>query len=183
MQLKDKSGIACDICGTTCQHDFKYYSFDIAQVDVYDNRKPPLQDILRLPVIFSVDVCTNCFEKYKTDIIKNYAKTMSKDRKPQLGITCELSGTKLFGTFTYYYVNVTYVNVLSSNQPQTCLRCKSTAINGKCTKCNSTDVMTRSAVQTTERFVEFNASEAEYNKFKHAAETVRRIASQWSTKS
>lgn len=183
MQLKDKSGIACDKCGGTHQYDFKYYSFDIRQVDVYDNRKPPLEHILMDKPIFSIDICTECFEKYKSDIIKNYSKIMSAQRKQRIDVTCELTGKKLIGTYTYYYVAVTMVNVISSNQPQVCAKCNVQAIDKKCKKCGGTELLTKSMVNATDRYVEFSICQESYETFKTAAEMVRKIGGAWTTKS
>ena len=46
MQLKDRDGIACDICGTSYRTDFRYYSFDIRNIAVNNNLRPPISSIL-----------------------------------------------------------------------------------------------------------------------------------------
>jgi len=183
MQLKDKSGIACDKCGTSYQYDFKYYSFDLRQVDVYDNRKPPLEHILTYQPIFSLDICQNCFEKYKSIILDNYAKRMSPKVKKHIGTTCEITDKKLSGTYSYYYVTVTLVDVLSSNQPQMCRNCNTAIIDKKCTKCGKNEAYTKSLVQTIDRYVEFDICDDIYNSLKTAAEMVRKIGGEWATKS
>src|SRR5688572_33163009 len=106
MQLKDKSGISCDHCGTSFRLDFTYYSFDFHKAEVYSNRRPDIESILKTSVINSLDICTICFEQFKTTIINNYSKYVSSVRKARLELVCDLSGQVMVGTYVYYYINI-----------------------------------------------------------------------------
>jgi len=183
MQLKEKDGILCDLCGTVYKSDFSYFSWDFKQVEVIDNRRPSLNQLLRMQTVFSLDVCTLCWDKYKSKIIKNYATTMSKVRKVPIGIVCDLSGVKLLGTFSYYYIEVTKVGVAMLGQANVCVKChtKTFEEDSKCKKCYGTEFIRPASINTDKRFVELNISVDIYSELRSIAENMRKVAGQWAT--
>ncbi len=185
MQLSTRDGIACDQCGTTHKHDFTYYSFDFRPLAMQGGRRPSLDMIHSSLVTFSADVCPACFEKVKVEVVKNYSKMMSAKRQSKTNDVCELTGQVLSGNCLYYHINVTKVEVKTSNQPSVCQKCKaSTFDHGKpCAKCGFAGLNRPAAITTDERFVEFNVTEAVHKQFTDAASTMRQVAGQWATKS
>jgi hypothetical protein len=188
MQLKDRDGIACDQCGTTYKTDFLYYSFDFRLVPVQENRKPSIQQVFNLQIVFSLDICTQCFEGIKQKVVENYAKTMTPNVKlrgrTQVGVVCELTGEKLAGTFAYYHCNVVRVEVKMSGQPNVCVKCqKQTFESDQACKCGSTDFIRPADTKVEDRFVEINLSEAAFRGMVDRAESMRKVAGEWATKS
>lgn len=185
MQLPERDGIACDLCGTTHRSDFSYYSFDMRPVTVTQNRRPSLDQIFHCQPVFSLDVCPACFTKVSDDIVKNYSKIMSPQRRTRIEVVCELSGKAMAGSYTYYHMNVTKVVVRITGQPFICVGCKNTT-NDKskpCDKCKGTRFVRPANVVATDRFVESNISEDMYKRFTDSASKVRQVAGTWSTKS
>ena len=189
MQLKDRDGIACDQCGTTYKTDFLYYSFDFRIVPVNENRRPSLDRLLNTQVTFSLDICPQCFEKIKTTVIENYAKNMNRDvryrGKPMTGVVCELTGEKMVGTFNFYHCNVIKVDVKMSGQPNICVNCQTkTYEEGQpCKKCDGTNFIKPADTKAEDRFIEINLSEAAFRNMVDRAESMRKVAGEWATKS
>lgn len=189
MQLKDRDGIACDQCGTTYKTDFLYYSFDFRQVPVQANRRPALDRVLGMQVSFSLDICTQCFEKIKTTVLENYAKNMNQDVKHRgktgAGIICEITNEKTAGTFNYYHCNVVKVEVKMSGQPSICVNCQTQTYEESepCKKCKGTDFIKPADTKIEDRFLEINLSEAAFRNMVDKAETMRKVAGEWATKS
>src|SRR4051812_25576314 len=105
MQLPDKSGIACDRCGTSYRNDFNYYSLDLRPA----SPRSSLDEILASPCAKSFDVCPACFEAVKAAVVTNWPKQGRRLR------VCEISSQPIPGD--YYHVAVTAVNVRSLGQP------------------------------------------------------------------
>jgi len=189
MQIKDRSGIACDQCGTTYKSDFLYYSFDFRLVPVYDNRVQSLKMIFRIQPASSLDICTQCFEDIKTKVICNYDKSMNKNvanrGKPRLGIICEMSGDKMVGTFKYYHCNVTKVDVRMSGQPNICVKCQrqTNDNNEPCKECGGNDFIKLAKTDTNDRHIEINISEQIFRDMVDKAEVMRKTSSEWTTES
>lgn len=188
MQLKDKTGIACDRCGTTYKMDFEYYSFDFRLLTVTNNQRVALDDIFRSLITFSLDICTACFDMLSQQVVKNYAITMSPDvrkrgrRVPPL--ICELCGKLLSGTYNYYHCDVTKVKVQMTGQPNICVDCRQpTADEDKpCVKCGGVNFVRLALTKTDDRFVEINICEETFKEMVAKAGTIRRIAGEWATK-
>ncbi len=157
MQLGTKDGIMCDVCGLGCRHDFTYYSYDFRPVEVHNNTRPPLDSILQFPVVFSLDVCTACFDKHKKSVIANFAKIQSPKRRVVVGVMCDLSGKLLVGTYNFYHVSVTKADVRAAQKAAT--------------------------VITDARHVEMNITDDMYRQLTANAGTVRKVAGEWSTNS
>lgn len=189
MQLKERDGISCDHCGTTYKTDFVYYSFDFRLLSVIDNRRPSLSNIFRTNVVFSLDFCTACFEKIKGTIVEKYQSTMTPDFKKRgkraIMLTCDLTGEKLLGTFNYYHCNVIKVDVRMSGQANVCVSCHATTNDSEkpCEKCGSLDFLRPALISTDDRYVEINVSEKSYHELVNKAETIRKVAGEWVTKS
>jgi len=182
MQLKDRDGIACDHCGTQYKNDFLYYSWDFRPVSVINGQRPPLNHIFRTQTCFSLDICTACFEKFKQQIIANYREGMDKKG---LFTICELSGTKLTGTYNYYHIEVVRVNVRMTGQPNICTKCQQRTFETDkiCPKCKGTDFIRPAAMNLDKRFVELNISEEAYQTLRERAEQTRKVAGEWATTS
>lgn len=105
MQLSTMDGISCDMCGMHYKLDFVYYSFDFKKLPQSTNL-PPLNHIIRLDNILSVDVCSLCFNDIRNRIITNY-----NPRKHMK--YCEYSGGDL--TEPYYCV-ITMVTVMNNKR-------------------------------------------------------------------
>lgn len=157
MQLPTKDGIACDVCGMSCRHDFTYYSYDFRPVEVHGNVRPSLDQILIQPVTFSLDVCPACFDKHKKITIANYQKVLSPKRRQVVGVYCDLTGRLLVGSYNYYHLAITKVDVRATQKP--------------------------AQVRTDERHVELNVTEDMYKQLTENAGKVRQVAGEWSTKS
>jgi hypothetical protein len=182
MQLKERDGIACDLCGTTYKTEFTYFSWDFRQVQVNENIRPPVEQIFNMHIVFSLDVCTACWERFKPKIIKHYSAVMSSTRRMPIGIICELSGKKMVGTFMYYHIAVTKVSVSMKGQANVCVRCQTKSHDDKpCTKCGGKDFIRPARIATDKRFVELNASEETFAELRTTAENIRKTAGQWAT--
>lgn len=186
MQTDDKTGIICDSCGLIYKSEFKYYSFDFKKVEIYNNNRQSLQQILSLAIDSSLDICTGCFEGIKKSIVKNYAGQMgSKWRPPQQHVVCELTGVKLSGTYNYYYCVVSFVNVNTAGQPSYCINCKTQTYdkNRQCSKCNNRQFITPAKVNSDQRFVEFNLSEDAFKAMSDKASVIKANQKKnWSTR-
>lgn len=184
MFLPTKDGVACDECGVGSRHDFVYYSFDFRAVDVYNNRRPALDQILHQPIIFSTDVCAACYHKHATAVVANYNKIISPQRRVRPEIVCELSGAVLAGTYTYYYAVVTKVTVRTTGQAR-CINCQTptTNIQVPCVKCAGRSFQQVITTVPEPRHLEINLSEAMYKALTTTAATVRKVAGEWMTTS
>ena len=188
MQLKSKDGVACDYCGTTYRTDFQYFSFDFRLLTVSNDRRPSLSDIFRSQITFSLDICTGCFDGIKNKIVQHYANSMHSDNK-KIGrifpFFCELTGKKLTGTFNYYHCNVVHVDVKMSGQPNICVNCQTQTMeeNKPCKKCEGLDFVRLAITRTNDRYVEINVGEEAFRELVHKAETIRKAAGEWETKS
>jgi|CXWL01.1.fsa_nt_gi ribosomal protein L40E len=182
MQLKDKSGIACDYCGATYRSDFDYYSWDFRHLQAHDNRRLPLDHIFGQHVIFSTDICSLCFGSFRDRIVANYKKVMSDKRQARVNQACDWTGTILAGTYDYYHVNIIQVVVRISGQPFVCTRCntKSFDVTEKCAKCGAVELVKIAAVKTADRFLELTLSQAAFQEFTDKATSVRKIAGEWA---
>lgn len=181
MLLASRDGYSCDQCGMTHRKDFSYYSFDFHFVSVCENRRPALNTVLAVPATFSADICPACFLKTRTALLEQHRKMP----KLTVGLVCELSGKIMAGTFDYYYVDVAKVDVLASNQPLSCMSCRTKVADKSkpCPKCGSNKFGRLASIQTDRRHVEFVVSEDIYRTYVTAAERLRQVAGQWSVTS
>lgn len=185
MQLKERDGIACDYCGMKYRNDFIYYSFDFHHVYVNENIRPPINHILRSPVMLSLDVCTSCFDTFRTKIVNNYKNQMSPKRGGGKSLVCDWTGEILVGTFEYYYCNVTKASVRMNGQPNICVNCGFKTLDDQqaCSKCNGTSFSKFAAIETNDRFLELIISNTAHNHFVDKLQEIRKVASEWSTES
>jgi rRNA maturation protein Nop10 len=135
-----------------------------------------------------LDICPACFEKIKQIVVGNYEKTMTHDTKRRGRrsplVTCELTGTKLVGTYNYYHCNVVLVDVKMSGQPNVCTNCQTHTLETSepCSKCGGVDFVRPALTKTDDRHVEINVSEEAYQGMVNKAETIRKVAGEWATK-
>jgi hypothetical protein len=115
MLTKDKRGIICDRCGLTIMERFQYFSFDAKEATVTNNSIAFAQTT---DPSHSFDICQRCMDEIKAIIIKCYKPSRIIDNKkcPQ-GITCDLTGIRMGGTFTCYYICVSSVAVDVNAKP------------------------------------------------------------------
>lgn len=184
MQLPTRDGVICDKCGTSHRHDFTYYSFDFRPVEVHANRRPGLQEIIAQPAVFSLDICPACFEQMKGQVVANYNKlVLSPQRRVRVDVVCDLSGKLQAGTYTYYHVAVTKVEVAVAKQP-VCAKCRVPVEPGKpCPQCRGDKAARPVSMRTDERHVEINVCEDMYKSLTANASTVRKVAGEWSSNS
>lgn len=187
MQLSDRSGIACDKCGTSYKEDFSYYSLDFRQVVVGKFLRPSLKQVLSYTQCYSVDICGMCFNKLAVNICDNYSSNMNTNTrlrgKVRQGVLCELSGKTMDGEFTYYHCNVIQVDVKMSGQPNICVKCQNKTFDNdkKCSRCDGVDFIKPALTQANQRYVEFNLCEEEFDKIVNTAESIRAKSSEWHT--
>ena len=176
MQLKDRDGIACDICGTSYRTDFRYYSFDIRNIAVNDNLRPPIGSMLSSNVIFSLDVCEKCMGNVAEDVKKNYKAIKN-------AVCCDLTGKVLTGTFEFYFCQVVRADVKMTGQPNICVGCGAhAAVAGEpCKDCGNKEFIKPADTVVDDRYLDIYMCEKAYNEFVDKAMNVRKIAGQWST--
>lgn len=173
MQLQDKSGIGCDRCGLACKQDFTYYNFDFRKIDVYGT-KPSLFNIIRLPVIKSLDICTDCFDKISRTVIENY-----KTYQQTSIVRCEISGQDIGAEKTYYFVDVQRAEVNTSRQPFICVTCKKHNSTGKQCTCGALQFVRPAKVQVTKDIIQFSVHQAVFTEWL----VHKPKPSEWDTKS
>ena len=176
MQLKERDGIACDLCGTSYKTDFTYYSFDIRLLNVNNDMRPSLNSIFTHDVVFSLDVCEKCMDEMANTIKKKH-KAMRK------GICCDLTGKTMNGTFEYYHCQVTKALIKMTGQPNVCVNCNyQTQDDDKlCPQCNGDEFLRPAAVQSDDRYVDLDISEEAYKELVDKAINMRKIAGEWTT--
>lgn len=189
MQLASRDGIVCDQCCTTFKIDFTYYSFDYRLVSVIANRRPALREILNSLIVFSLDICPQCYDIIKKEVIKHYQTSMSHDvrkRGQNVILMCELTGKKMSeSNIDYYLCNVTEVKVTMSGQPNICTKCQHQTYDQDktCAKCSGTAFTRLAHTSTYDRLLEINICEETFKNMVNKAESVRKNASEWSTQS
>lgn len=189
MQLASRDGIVCDQCSAAFKMDFTYYSFDYRLVTVIANRRPALREILNSLIVFSLDICPQCYDTIKKVVVRNYQSIMNADvrsRGKNNTMICEISGKKMEGAnYDYYLCCVTEVKVTMNGQPNICTGCShQTYDNDKsCVKCNGTSFTRLANITTYDRLVEINICEESFKNMVNKAESVRKTTNEWSTKS
>jgi rRNA maturation protein Nop10 len=185
VQLKNRTGIACDQCGAAYNNDFMYYSYDFRPITVANNQRPTREMVLRANTIFSLDVCTACNAAISDKIVRVYATKMSTNRQTTDRIWCELTGADLKGNYNCYQCNITKVDVQISGQPNICASCQERTHkqDQPCEKCGSTSFVRPARTSIDDQFLEFRLSEPAYLEMRTKAETIRKVAGQWATSS
>jgi hypothetical protein len=115
MLTKDKRGIICDWCGLNVIEKFDYFSFDAKEAIVTNNS---IVLSKATDPSHSFDICQRCMDEIKDIVIKCYKPSRIIDNKkcPQ-GITCDLTGIRMNGTFICYYICVSSVSVDINMKP------------------------------------------------------------------
>ena len=176
MQLKERDGIACDLCGMSYKADFTYYSFDMRLLNVNDDMRPSLNSIFTYNVVFSLDVCEKCMAEM-TETIKKKYKALRK------GICCNLTGKTMNGTFEYYHCQVTKALVKMTGQPNVCVNCNYQTKDDDelCPQCDGNEFLRLASIQSDDRYVELDISEEMYKELVDKAMNMRKIAGEWTT--
>jgi hypothetical protein len=176
MQLKDRDGIACDLCGASYKTDFRYYSFDMRNVAVNNNLRPPVNSILSSNVAFSLDVCEKCMGGVAEDIKKNYKAVKNS-------VCCDLTGKVMTGTFDFYFCQVVRADVKMTGRPNVCANCgvHSAVLGEPCKDCGGSEFVKFADTVVDDRYLDIHMCEEAYDKFVNKAMDVRKIAGQWST--
>lgn len=167
MQLERKpgfiSGIKCDICAAEHENDFSYSSADAREVCVINNATQT--PIPSLPVIFSFDICDNCISRIKELIKVNYLPTRS-------GVNCDLCGLKMRGDFSYYYVNLSLVNVSLYNSSVRCNKCNSLiSVDSQCA-CGGQPVRI-AVVDVDDKYLQMSICSSDYESMVKSAASLR----------
>jgi len=189
MQLVSKDGIACDQCGTTHKLDFTYYSFDFRVVSVISGRRLALRELLRSKIVHSLDICQQCYDNIKMEVIKNYQSTMTNDvrkRGTSNTVICEISGRKILGAnYNYYLCCVTEVNVSTSGQPNICTTCRQQTRDSDkiCSNCKGSSFTRTANTSTYDRLLDINVCQESFKDMVNKSELVKKQASEWSTNS
>ena len=183
MQLRSRDGIACDLCGTTFQTDFMYYSWTMRSISVHGDHIPPIVQRRSAQEMFSIDVCAICYSDLSKKIIVNNASIQSGKRRPFVGTLDDIGGQIMKGTYSFYYCDISRVNVKMSGQPNICTNCNhKTYDNTPCTKCQGTDFIVPADLKIEERILEISLSQETFINMRKKAETIRKVAGEWATK-
>lgn len=147
-------GIRCDFCAIEKIGDFVYFSLDIREVNVADNKFPV--HIIREPVIFSIDACLPCMERLGEIVKLHYVPTL-------IGMNCDICGGKMRGNFSFYYCLVTQVNVSMGHGQILCKECNSamSADNKPC-KCGSTKAKKIAEINIDDKFLQIMLCNKDY---------------------
>lgn len=179
MLLDKKDGISCDICGAIYTNDFTYYSYDLRKTQVIDNTMNRI-NYKKHPDL-SIDICQPCHTKF-TDLIKKYYRPTPclPDRRYNQGIYCELTGTHMKGTYSFYHVNVTNATVTMSHKPYVCTDCNKAIKdeNKECPSCGGLNFAKSADVKSDDRYLEFWICEVA---FTHLKPKKRQGAGEWSS--
>lgn len=188
MQLKSKDGIACDNCGVTQRQDFVYYSLDLRLVSVFNNRRPPLNNILNTKVARSLDYCEACFDHVKKEVVKHYQQYMVADTRQRgrhMVHICELTGKRMESSqqYDFYYCDVAKVEVKMTGQPSKCSTCGKEALTSDkaCIYCGGVSYTKEARVDVSGRLLEINICMDHYNKMVDTAESHSQKPNEWST--
>lgn len=168
MQLADKSGIKCDLCGKEYRHDFVYYSLDMKIVQVQNNRHPPGAhdlSVLDGPPV-TLDACATCMLGMENATKANYKPTST-------GVNCDLCGTQLRGSFSYYYCKVTKADVSMTGATATCQSCKALVrdVSTPCA-CGGASFTRNAAVRVDDKYLQLMICGPDQAKI---AETIARM--------
>lgn len=89
-QLESRDGIRCDLCHMVAKTQFRYYSYDLTEVQIIGGAYPSVLKANRKINASSLDVCGNCHHRFTERIIQtNQQFQVNKQRGKA---SCELSG-------------------------------------------------------------------------------------------
>lgn len=116
-QLKERNGIACDMCKLPYRNHFTYYSSEIRIID-----EPGISLISNrlISVQKSLDVCENCYSDLVDKVKSNY-------KPAHVGLNCDLTGKPISGK--YYYIDMTMVKVKVDQPPTVTTRPRHLELN------------------------------------------------------
>lgn len=158
-------GVKCDLCGTEHVGDFTYYSLDVREVPVLNNKHAT--GISNLPVIFSLDSCHKCITQTGDTIKIHYKPTKS-------GVNCDLCGSEMRGDFSFYYINVSSVTVDISGGQIKCLACdKKLATADKPCQCGKGHPIKIARVNVNDKYLQIVSCDRDYTAMTNSAAAVR----------
>jgi hypothetical protein len=164
--------------------DFYYFSYDFRKVHVNSNYMAQLQYSTQTEL--ALDVCEQCHGKF-TELVKKQYKPSEcmPGRNYHKGIHCDMTSTKMVGTYDFYHCVITKADVRMSHKPYICMTCKGTVTDLKqpCPACQGTDFGKKADIVTGERELELWICDEAYDKLKPTKAQLeqRREASQWSS--
>lgn len=145
-QMKNKSdGIACDLCGLEKEKEFTYFSLDVREVSVSDNRFPT--GIEHQLVVSSIDACMSCMDKLAEVVGLHYTPTI-------IGVNCDICGGKMRGSFNFYYCLVTQIEVSLASGKSICAGCGSGMDSRKPCKCGSVNVKKIAQLKIDDKYLQ-----------------------------
>ncbi len=103
--------IKCDQCGMEMHEEFTYYSFDVRKINIFNNIRPEVYQILDEPILYSKDICSLCANDVFNRVITINGKEIRKTRSIRPYDVCEITGEHMVGSYFYYYVTVDKVDV------------------------------------------------------------------------
>jgi hypothetical protein len=180
MQTQDQTGIICDLCKTTNKEDFHYYSVNAMKVKQYNNRRPPISEIVRQVPDKSFDFCTACYDNISDEVVRVYTSSMNN----KTGIAkhfCEMTGFDLLSASVYYYLVFGKVSVNMSRQPFVCLKCGKNNLSKNVCSCGSVDFRKNASIDVSSRDLEICVCEDTYSGW--VSKQSVPVASSWSSSS
>ena len=185
MLLPKRDGIICDMCSDISKDDFKYHSYDFRSVRVHDNRMDPIE--FRNASDNTLDVCENCHGKIKKLVMKFHKASPCKPiRHYHTGITCDITGSRLSGSYSFKHCDIADVTVKMSHKPYICMECKKPVKDAEtgCETCENSETAKNADVNTLERALEIwmclEAHDVIMEKVKKSKE--KRKDNLWTTK-
>lgn len=174
MKLLNCVGIGCDRCGKPSRDEFTYYSFDFKLIEVITGRAKMAAD--SLPVIYSLDCCALCMKEIGELAIKNYKSSIA-------AITCDLCGSSMSGTFSFYHCTVTEAKVSLAAGSFQCRNCKTflSAPDKPCTKCGLIAVTRIAEVLADDKYLQISVCENDYKQLVDTAVGLRQKAGAQAT--
>lgn len=107
-QLESRDGIRCDLCHMTVKTKFRYYSYDLNEVQIHGGAYPSVLRANRKISSNSIDLCGNCHHQFAQRIINT--NKLLQSRKQRGKAACELSG-EVIPQGQAYLVFVTIIDV------------------------------------------------------------------------
>ena len=92
-QLESRDGIRCDLCHMAVKTRFRYYSYDLNEVQIYGGAYPSVLKANRKISSSSLDLCGNCHHRFTEKIVHTNQTLQSKKSRGKA--VCELSGEQI----------------------------------------------------------------------------------------
>lgn len=176
MLLKSKTGIQCDNCGAVNERQFTYYSYDVQEIPVQNNKPAPIN--YKADPIFSLDICEKCHKNYCELVVKNYKPTRcTPSGEYTKGIYCEFTGQRMIGNYKAYLVVVTQIKV--NMRDPVCLKCGKKSTGQQC-QCGSIGFNVQADTIIEERNLELWLHQSAYKSLTEKVNKTRQSKPEWS---